>query len=49
MLEKWDVELSWMGFVVVVMDEKEIVRFGRWDIVVSWWGIMWIMEWLVDV
>ncbi|KAI5081406.1 hypothetical protein GOP47_0004589 [Adiantum capillus-veneris] len=42
-------ESSWIGFIAVANDEKEIARLGRRDIVVVWRGTVTQIEWLEDI
>ncbi|KAI5066604.1 hypothetical protein GOP47_0019228 [Adiantum capillus-veneris] len=42
-------ESSWIGFIAVATDEKEIARLGRHDIVVVWRGTVTRLEWLENI
>jgi hypothetical protein len=40
---------SWIGFIAVCTDPKEILRLGRRDIVVAWRGTQTAHEWIQDI
>ncbi|MCO5574233.1 hypothetical protein L7F22_028015 [Adiantum nelumboides] len=42
-------ESSWIVFIAVATDEKEITRLGRRDIVVVWRGTVTRLEWLENI
>ncbi|MCO5565036.1 hypothetical protein L7F22_018706 [Adiantum nelumboides] len=42
-------ESSWIGFIAVATDKKEIARLGRRDIVVVWRGTVTRLEWLENI